>query len=73
MIVYHVTRPEYADSIERDGFRDSTGAFMTENEYIGVWVSDIPMTPDVPWVDPGNFRDRLTRGGDRGPRVSEWG
>jgi hypothetical protein len=28
---------------------------MTENEYTCVWVSDIPMTPDVTWADPVTF------------------
>ncbi len=37
MIVYH--RTDHADAIERDGFRDGEGRYMTTNVYQGVWVA----------------------------------
>jgi hypothetical protein len=37
MRVYH--RTDQADAIERDGFRDGEGTYMTTNVYRGVWVS----------------------------------
>ena len=41
MKVYHRT-PE-AEAILNDGFLDTTGTYMTVNEYTGVFVSDTPL------------------------------
>ena len=46
MIVYHVTNPTAAAAIEREGFKDNTGHYMTEAEFTGVWVSDVPLDED---------------------------
>jgi hypothetical protein len=39
--VYHRT-PHGAD-ILHGGFRDATGSYMTDREWTGVWVSDVPL------------------------------
>jgi len=36
--VYHQTF--HSAAILREGFRDSTGTYMTDQEFTGVWVSD---------------------------------
>jgi len=41
--VYHATSSEIGDLIEKGGFRDATGTYLTANEYTGVWISDSPM------------------------------
>lgn len=43
MVLYHSTTHENAASILRDGFRDSTDHYMTENLHTGVWLSDTPL------------------------------
>jgi len=43
MKVYHVTSVEGADGIRKHAFKDSTGTYLTINEYTGVWVSDSPL------------------------------
>ena len=43
MNVYHVTSAKNAKGITSNGFRDSTGRYMTANDYTGVWVSDSPL------------------------------
>jgi hypothetical protein len=43
MRVYHVTDCEAAASIEASGFRDSTGHYLTDQEWSGVWVSNRPL------------------------------
>jgi hypothetical protein len=43
MIVYHTTTAEAADRIIQSGFRDSTGTYMTDHLWTGVWVSDRPL------------------------------
>jgi hypothetical protein len=42
--VYH--RTDAADAIMRSGFLDGTGAYLTKNECTGVWVSDVPFSPN---------------------------
>jgi hypothetical protein len=42
MKVWHLTGA--AGQIIAEGFRDSTGSYMTVNEYTGVWVSAEPLT-----------------------------
>jgi hypothetical protein len=51
MTVYHVTGPEGAAVIERDGFTDITVTFGTENKYTGVWVFDVPLEKAWPFND----------------------
>jgi hypothetical protein len=41
--VYHSTSRETAEAIERDGFRDGTGTYLTSEKFTGVWVSDRPL------------------------------
>src|SRR4051812_17399614 len=43
MLVYHRTTAAAAEAIMQDGFRDSTGRFMTSSEHTGVWVSNVPL------------------------------
>jgi hypothetical protein len=43
MILYHRTDPQAAQSILREGFRDSTGNYLTTNIYSGVWLSNVPL------------------------------
>lgn len=43
MIVYHRTSGAAASAIRREGFRDATGTYLTENLHTGVWVSDYPL------------------------------
>jgi hypothetical protein len=52
VIVYHVTRSEYADEIDRDGFEDNTGKFLTERSHAGVWVSSVPLVIECGLEDP---------------------
>lgn len=52
MIVYHVTRLESADAIERDGFEDYTGTFLTERVHSGVWMSDVPLVIESGFENP---------------------
>jgi hypothetical protein len=51
MTVYHVTEPEGATVIERNGFTDITVTFGAENEYTGVWVFDVPLEKAWPFND----------------------
>jgi hypothetical protein len=43
MIVFHVARLDAAEAIDRNGFEDGTGTFLTEQQFSGVWVSDRPL------------------------------
>jgi hypothetical protein len=52
VIVYHVTRAKYADSIDRDGFEDRTGRYLTSREHTGVFVSDLPLVIESGLEDP---------------------
>lgn len=45
-VFYHRTTPQAAEDIMANGFRDSTGSYLTVNEYTGVWLSDVPLTSD---------------------------
>ena len=38
---YH--RTFHAAEILREGFRDTTGTYLTDREFTGVWVSDRPL------------------------------
>jgi hypothetical protein len=50
MILYHRTNQDAAAGILRDGFRDSTGRYLTDEDHTGVWLSD---TPDAANVSDG--------------------
>ena len=39
----HRTTRDAATRILRDGFRDTTGRYLTDREWSGVWVSDRPL------------------------------
>ena len=41
MRIYH--RTFHSAAILQEGFRDTTGTYMTGYEFTGVWVSDIPL------------------------------
>jgi hypothetical protein len=45
-VFYHRTRPQSAEEIIKNGFRDGTGAYLTGQEFIGVWLADVPLTAD---------------------------
>jgi hypothetical protein len=45
MRFYHRTTADAARSILSDGFRDTTGYYLTEREWCGVWLSDEPLDP----------------------------
>ena len=50
MKVYHATTLKNAANILTDGFKDSTGTYMTTEEWSGVWVSNRPMDGgDLPY------------------------
>jgi len=52
MRTYH--RTFQADAILRDGFKDSTGTYLTDREHTGVWLSDRPLD-----INEGADGDRL--------------
>jgi hypothetical protein len=43
LTVYHRTTQNAAIKILRDGFRNTTGRYLTDREWSGVWVSDRPL------------------------------
>ena len=43
MRVFHTTTDEAADAIEREGFREGVGSYLTVNECRGVWLGNMPM------------------------------
>jgi hypothetical protein len=43
MKVFHVTSKQAAAEIDRLGFRDSAGTFLTDQNFTGVFVSDEPL------------------------------
>lgn len=52
MRLYHRTTAAAAAQILRGGFRDSTGTYMTDQEFSGVWVSEVPL--DINDGPPGD-------------------
>jgi len=46
MILYHRTTPETASAILGHGFRNSTGSYLTDRQFTGVWFSDQPLDID---------------------------
>jgi len=47
LILYHRTNPEAAEAILREGFRDATGQYLTDQHWSGVWLSDVPLDVNV--------------------------
>jgi len=43
MIVYHCTTEAAARQILANGFLDHTNHYMTDREWTGVWVSNLPL------------------------------
>jgi hypothetical protein len=43
VILYHRTTRNNADAILKNGFRDGTGTYLTDREWSGVWLSNIPL------------------------------
>jgi len=43
MRFYHSTTSERAEQIVREGFRDATGRYLTDQEFSGVWLSDFAL------------------------------
>jgi hypothetical protein len=46
MKLYHAASRTTASSIEKNGFRDASGWYLTDGEWHGVWVSDRPLDAD---------------------------
>jgi hypothetical protein len=42
LVLFHRTYRDVAEVILRNGFRDGGGQYMTDREYRGVWLSDVP-------------------------------
>src|SRR4051794_38175011 len=43
MILFHRTHAAIAALILRDGFRDGTGSYLTDEQHSGVWLSNVPL------------------------------
>jgi hypothetical protein len=43
LTVFHRTTKDAATKILRDGFRNTTGRYLTDREWSGVWVADRPL------------------------------
>jgi hypothetical protein len=43
MILYHRTTPEAAEAILKDGFRNATSKYLTDQRWSGVWLSSKPL------------------------------
>jgi hypothetical protein len=43
MILYHRTSAASAETILSEGFRDGVGTYLTNREWTGVWLSDVPL------------------------------
>jgi hypothetical protein len=43
ILLFHKTTLQAATQILRDGFRDGTSPYMTDQEFSGVWLSDRPL------------------------------
>ncbi|GMU24984.1 MAG: hypothetical protein AMXMBFR13_50550 [Phycisphaerae bacterium] len=43
MKLFHSTTPEAAAAILKEGFRDTTGQYLTTESFTGVWFSDVPL------------------------------
>jgi hypothetical protein len=52
VIVYHRTTRKNAEAIAKEGFKDATGTYLTNHEFSGVWVSNVPLDAnDGAWGD----------------------
>jgi hypothetical protein len=56
MILYHRTTAANAEQILRDGFRDGVGSYLTDRNWSGVWLSDVPLD-----INEGAEGDTLLR------------
>jgi len=43
LLVYHRTTRAAAKAIQRTGFVDASGAYGTDREHTGVWLSSVPL------------------------------
>jgi hypothetical protein len=43
MILYYRTTRQNAEAIAKEGFKDATGTYFTNQEFFGVWVSSEPL------------------------------
>jgi len=43
MKCYHATSGLAAEKIEKFGFKDGTGSYMTDQSHTGVWIADRPL------------------------------
>jgi hypothetical protein len=43
-VFWHRTNRRNVEEILKDGFRDSSGSYLTTNTYTGVWLSNRPLT-----------------------------
>ena len=43
LTLFHLATKDAAMKILRDGFRNTTGRYLTDREWSGVWVSDRPL------------------------------
>ena len=43
VILYHRTTRQNAEAIAKEGFKDATGTYFTNQEFFGVWVSSEPL------------------------------
>ena len=43
IVLFHRTTEEVATSILDAGFRDTTGTYLTSQEWTGVWFSNVPL------------------------------
>ena len=66
MKLFHAT--EAYEQIERDGFRDGTGKYLTDFEFTGVWVSAEPLD-DHPSPEARHFEIEV---GDLNLEPFEW-
>ena len=48
MRLFHMTSKAKAEAILKDGFRDASKQYLSDQEWAGVWVSDAPF-----WQDEG--------------------
>jgi hypothetical protein len=47
MKLYHATSLKAAESILKEGFRDGTGTYLTQQAWSGVGLSDVPLDESV--------------------------
>lgn len=43
VILYHRTTRERAEAIKKGGFKDAIGTYFTDQEFSGVWASNVPL------------------------------